>query len=82
MLHFGGESDQVRRGQAAEAILNLVQMLDQRDPADVGYCPEAPGRPRAPAGSTRRPFRRRARALERLLVSRHAFILMAITMCG
>ena len=35
-LHLGRERDQVRCGEAAEAILNPVQMLDQQIPATRG----------------------------------------------
>ena len=69
-LHLGRESDQVRRGKAAEAILNPVQMLDQQIPSTRGIAEKREhllARLRIDATS----FRSRASALERLLVSRH-----------
>ena len=48
-LHLGRERDQVRRGKAAEAILNPVQMLDQQIPPARERRREARARPRAPS---------------------------------
>ena len=66
-LHLGGERDEVRRGEAAEAILNLVQMLDQQIPPARGFAEKRQHvltRLRIDPAA----FRGRARALERLLV--------------
>ena len=80
-LHFGRERDQVRRGQAAEPILNLVQMLDQQIPPTRGIAEQRQhvlARLRIDPAA----FRGRARALERLFGSSASPVFYSIAICG
>jgi hypothetical protein len=63
-LQFGGERDEVRSGETAKAILNLVEMLDQQIPparAVAEQCQDVLMR----LGIDAAAFRCRARALHR-----------------
>ena len=80
-LHLGRERDQVRRGEAAEAILNLVEVLDQQIPPARGIAEQREhvlARLRVDAAA----LRGRARALERLLGSSASPVFYSVTLAG